>query len=197
MKVIGIVGGIGAGKSTVVALMNEIKPMTIISADLIGHEILLKGEPAYKLILQNFGQDILDDSGEIIRAKLGQMVFGDEEKLARLNAITHPIISEHIKEYIAAAKKTAPNRHIILEAALLLESGLVDLTDAVIAVYADRDLRMNRVLKRENLERDHILKRMAAQKEWEELKVAADYIIDNSFSLEITKAQIQQLLIQL
>lgn len=197
MKVIGIVGGIGAGKSTIVALMNEIKPMTVISADLIGHEILLKGEPAYERIIQAFGKDILDDSGEIIRSKLGQIVFGDKEKLNRLNSITHPIISERIKAQIAHAKKVAPGRHIILEAALLLESGLVDLTDVVIAVYADSNLRVNRVMLREGLERDHVLKRMAAQKEWEEMKKAANYIIDNSFSLETTREQIRQLFVQL
>ncbi len=194
MKVIGIVGGIGAGKSTIVALMNEIKPMTIISADLIGHEILLKGESAYEQIIQDFGKDILDDSGEIIRSKLGQIVFGDEGRLNRLNAITHPIILERIKARIAHAKKVAPSKHIILEAALLLESGLVDLTDVVIAVYADRNLRVNRVMVREGVEHDHVLKRMAAQKEWEEMKEAASYIIDNSFSLETTKEQIRQLL---
>ena len=194
MKVIGIVGGMGAGKSTVIAIMNEIQPISYISADLIGHEILLKGGAAYQPIIEAFGDEILDASGEIIRQKLGQVVFGNTEKVALLNVITHPIITAKIKDRIAYYQKTAPNQPIILEAALLLESGLVDLTDVVVAVYADKDVRLKRVIAREGLDEKHILKRFKAQKEWEELKAAADYVIDNGISLESTTAQIKQLL---
>lgn len=194
MKVIGIVGGMGAGKSTVITIMNEIQPISYISADLIGHEILLKGGAAYQPIIEAFGDEILDASGEIIRQKLGQVVFGNTEKVALLNVITHPIITAKIKDRIAYYQKTAPNQPIILEAALLLESGLVDLTDVVVAVYADKDVRLKRVIAREGLDEKHILKRFKAQKEWEELKAAADYVIDNGISLESTTAQIKQLL---
>ena len=128
MKVIGIVGGMGAGKSTVITIMNKMQPFSYISADLIGHEILLKGEAAYQPIIEAFGEEILDASGEIVRQKLGQVVFGNKEKVALLNEITHPIITTKIKERIAYYQKAASNQHIILEAALLLESGLVDLT---------------------------------------------------------------------
>lgn len=194
MKVIGIVGGMGAGKSTVIAIMNEIQPISYISADLIGHEVLLKGEAAYQPIIEAFGDEILDASGEIIRQKLGQVVFGNTEKVALLNVITHPIITAKIKDRIAYYQRTAPNQPIILEAALLLESGLVDLTDVVVAVYADKDVRLKRVIAREGLDEKHILKRFKAQKKWEELKAAADYVIDNGISLESTTAQIKQLL---
>ena len=194
MKVIGIVGGMGAGKSTVVALLSEMEPVSSISADLIGHEILRKGEPAYMPILEAFGPGILDESGEIVRKKLGQAVFGDEEKVKRLNEITHPLIMERVIWQIEASKRVTPQRHIILEAALLLESGLVDLTDLVIAVYADPSVRMKRVIQREGLSKSQIIKRFKAQKEWEEIKAAADYVIDNSVSLEETKKQIRRIL---
>ncbi len=194
MKVIGIVGGMGAGKSTVVALLNEIEPISSISADLIGHEILRKGQPAYVPILEAFGHDILDASGEIVRKKLGQVVFGDEQKVRTLNEITHPLIMKSVIQKIEVSKRTMPQRHIILEAALLLESGLVDLTDLVIAVYAAPDVRVKRVMQREELSEAQIIKRFKAQKEWEELKAAADYVIDNSISLEDTKKQIRCIL---
>lgn len=194
MKIIGIVGGMGAGKSTVIALMNELKPISYISADRIGHDILLKGHPAYAPIIKAFGKTILDEQGEIVRKKLGALVFGDEEKVKCLNGITHPLITEEIKKQIELSKKNKPGQHIILEAALLLESGLVDLTDQVIAVYADPKLRLERVIKREGLAPEAIEKRFKAQKEWEELKEAADYVIDNSISLDYTKSQIEALL---
>ena len=197
MKVIGIVGGMGAGKSTVVALINEIEPISSISADLIGHEILMKGEPAYAPLIEAFGTDILDESGEIIRKKLGQVVFGNEEKVKKLNEITHPLITRRVIERIEKAKRVAPHQHIILEAALLLESGLVDLTDVVIGVYADTNVRIKRVVQREGLTEKQIVQRLNAQKAWEELKAASDYVIDNSVSLEDTKKQIGIILKQI
>lgn len=197
MKVIGIVGGMGAGKSTVIALMGELQPLSYISADLIGHEILLKGNKGYAPIIEAFGTDILDESGEIVRYKLGQAVFGNAEHVAKLNAITHPIITQQIIDRIAYFNRTAPGRHIILEAALLLESGLVDLTDVVIAVYADPNLRVERIKQREQLDESHILERFKAQKDWDEIKAAADFIIDNSRSLEYTKSQIKGILEQI
>ena len=197
MKVIGIVGGMGAGKSTVIAILNELQPVSYISADLIGHEILLKGNAAYAPILEAFGKSILDDKGEIVRKKLGELVFGNEANVKRLNEITHPLITKCVKERIEQAKRNRPGQHIILEAALLLESGLVDLTDLVVAVYADVDMRLNRVMIREGLDATQILKRFKAQKEWEELKCAADYVIDNSVSLEETKEQIKVFLRQI
>ena len=197
MKVIGIVGGMGAGKSTVIAILNELKPVSYISADLIGHEILLKGQPAYAPIIEAFGTSILDEHGEIVRKKLGSLVFGNEESVKRLNAITHPLITKCVIERINEAKQIRPGQHIILEAALLLDSGLVDLTDTVVAVYADADIRLKRVIEREGLEVEQILKRFKAQKEWEELKAAADYVIDNSVSLEETREQIKVFLEQI
>lgn len=197
MKVIGIVGGIGAGKSTVVALMNEIKPIHVISADLIGHEILRKGQRGYEPVIEAFGESILDEEGEIVRGLLGQMVFGNPERLKKLNAITHPLITEVIKERIINYKQTSPKQHIVLEAALLIESGLIQLTDVVIAVYAESIERTKRVMKRDGIDEVQMMHRLKAQKEWTEMASVADYVIDNSISLESTKIQIEQILIAL
>lgn len=190
MKIIGIVGGMGAGKSTVIALMNQEQPISYISADQIGHEILKKGQAAYEPVIQNFGEDILDASGEIVRRRLGEIVFKEPSKVQLLNQITHPLITKKILESIASFKEKAPGQHIVLEAALLLESGLVDLTDVVLAVYTDPEIRLKRVVMREGLDEAQIIQRFKAQKEWEELRRAADYVIDNSVSLEHTKEQI-------
>lgn len=197
MKVIGMVGGIGAGKSTIIRLINEIQPVSYISADKVGHDILLKGHPAYQQVVSHFGKGILDESGEIIRYRLGQCVFGYPEALATLNSITHPIIVQEVKKQIATYKKEVPDQHIILEAALLLESGLVALTDVVVAIFAKVDTRIERVIEREGLTKEQILDRINAQKQWEEVAAVSDYIIDNSLSIEETRQQLRQLLQQL
>lgn len=197
MKVIGLIGGIGAGKSTVVALMQQIQPVSYISADLVGHEILLKGQPGYEPVVAAFGKEILNEQGEIDRKKLGQCVFKDAAQVARLNGITHPIITEEIKVHIKNFQKTAPTQPIILEAALLIESGLVSLTDQVIAVYAAPQVRLERVMQRETITKEQVLARIKAQKEWEALEEVADYIIDNSISLEDTKEQVAKILASL
>lgn len=197
MKVIGIIGGMGAGKSTVIEIMNEIEPISYILADTVGHDILLKGHEAYETVVRSFGNDILDSNGEIIRRKLGQKVFHDPKQLVKLNEITHPIIRKKIEERIKRDQRLAPDRLIVLEAALLLEGGLKDLTDKIVAVYADPKTRVERVVRREGLEEEQILQRFKAQKDWEEIKQVADYIIDNSISRENTKRQVANLLVAL
>ena len=195
MKVIGIVGGIGAGKSTVVALMNEIKPIHSISADIIGHEIIRKGQRGYMPVIEAFGKTILDENGEIVRRRLGEIVFQNPKLTERLNAITNPLITQVIKERILSYQHTSPGQHIILEAALLIESGLIEMTDIVIAVYADVEARTRRVMIRDGIDKRQIHHRLKLQKDWEEMKEVADYIIDNSISLETTKKQLEQILL--
>ena len=194
MKIIGIVGGIGAGKTTVVGQLIELAPIEVIEADTIGHEILLKGQAAYAPVIEAFGTGILDENEEIVRKKLGAIVFGDAEKLKRLNSITHPLIQEEIERRIAWFKCAAPQHHILLEAALLIESGLIDLVDTVIAVYAGEEVRIQRVMQREKMSQEAVLKRIQAQKQWQSFEKVADFIVDNSISLEHTKNQLREIL---
>ena len=194
MKIIGIVGGIGAGKTTVVGQLMKLAPIEVIEADAIGHEILLKGQLGYQPVVEAFGREILDENDEIIRKKLGAIVFSDPIKLKKLNSITHPLIQEEIKRRIAWFQCAAPQHHILLEAALLIESGLIDLVDTVIAVYAQEDIRVKRVMQRENISAEAVRQRIKAQKQWEEFKSVADFIVDNSISLDQTKLQLQEIL---
>lgn len=197
MKIIGIVGGIGAGKTTVAALLTELTPIEVIEADTVGHEILLKGQAAYEPILAAFGPSILDEQGEIVRKKLGNIVFSDPSKLQTLNEITHPLIRKEIERRIAWFKLAAPQHHILLEAALLIESGLIELVDTVIAVYAEENIRIERVMQREGVASEAVTARMKVQKSWEDFKAVADYVVDNSISLQQTKVQIQNILKEL
>ena len=194
MKVIGIIGGIGAGKSTIVAMMNELMPMKIISADLIGHGVLKKDSKAYTPVIDTFGRKILDKEEEIDRRKLAEIVFSSPQLIKELNGITHPVIKEEVESLVQEYKVTAPGQHIILEAALLIESGLIELTDLVIAVHAEVNERTRRVTSRDNIATDQILDRMKAQKDWKELSKYADYTIDNNKGLANTKKQVKEIL---
>ncbi len=197
MKVIGVVGGIGVGKTTVVSLIKHYKKTFIISADEIGHDLLLKGHAAYQPVTSAFGSCILSKDGNIIRQKLGEIVFSDPKKLQLLNCITHPLIYNEVKRQIESARQDGNFELVIVDAALLIEIGLQYLTDKVIAVYADDKVRIPRIMKRQGLTKQQILERFKAQKKWEEFTQIADEIIDNSLSLEETREQIKKLLVHL
>ena len=150
MKVIGLTGGTGSGKSVVSKSLAEAGAV-IVDADQIAHEIILKGEPAYLEIVEYYGTDILDAEGNIIRKKLGEIVFNDKEKLAFLNQCTHKYITAEVKRQIAAAKEEGTATAIIVDAPLLLEAKLETVCDLVWVVYADPEVRAQRVMARDGI----------------------------------------------
>lgn len=195
MMVLGIVGGIGAGKTTVVSLLATMKSTYIIGADQIGHSLLLKDGKAYNKVIETFGTEILDEEGNIVRSKLGAIVFSDKSKLDALNSISHPLIYQEVERQIQACEEAGNWEWVIVDAALLIEIGLTALTDRVIGVYTEDEVRIERVMKRENFTREEALKRINSQKKWEEFKAVSDDVIDNTFSYEHTKDQIEKLIV--
>lgn len=193
MKVIGLTGGTGSGKSVVSKSLAEAGAV-IVDADQIAHEIILKGEPAYQEIIAYYGTGILDEDGNIIRKKLGEIVFNDEEKLAFLNQCTHKYICAEVDRQIAAAKEAGTAIAIILDAPLLLEAGLEQVCDWVWVVYADPEVRAQRVMARDGVTYELAKARIANQKSWEEYKQAADTVIDNSKDLAYLQGQLSELL---
>ncbi|MGN0134635.1 MAG: dephospho-CoA kinase [Anaerotignum sp.] len=193
MKVIGLTGGTGSGKSVVSKSLAE-AGATIVDADQIAHEIILKGEPAYQEIIEYYGTGILDEDGNIIRKKLGEIVFHDEEKLAFLNRCTHKYICAEVDRQIAAAKAAGTAKAIVLDAPLLLEAGLEQVCDGVWVVYADPEVRAQRVMARDGVTYELAKARIANQKSWEEYKQAADTVIDNSKDLAYLQGQLSELL---
>lgn len=191
MSVIGIIGGMGVGKSTVVALIRELTTAYIINADDIGHEILKKGNPAYKPVLEAFGPQILGAEGEINRRALGKIVFSDGAALAKLNQISHPMIYNMVKEEIQAALKQGSYRYIIVDAALLIEIGLTELVDQVWGVYAPKDMQINRIMMRNGLSKEEARERILTQLPWDEIKKVVDIEINNTGSISSIKEQIK------
>lgn len=193
MKVIGLTGGTGSGKSVVSKSLAEAGAV-IVDADQIAHEIILKGEPAYQEIIEYYGTGILDEDGNIIRKKLGEIVFHDEEKLVFLNRCTHKYICAEVDRQIAAAKAAGTAKAIVLDAPLLLEAGLEQVCDGVWVVYADPEVRAQRVMARDGVTYELAKARIANQKSWEEYKQAADTVIDNSKDLAYLQGQLYELL---
>lgn len=194
MKVLGIVGGIGAGKTTVVTTIAQLHPTYVIGADEIGHQLLLKEGKAYEQVIEAFGPQILDEDGQIVRARLGAIVFGDEDKLSQLNQITHPLIYSEVASQLQWCKTQAKWDFIIVDAALLIEIGLIQLVDSVIGVYASEEIRIERIMKRGGGTLEEAQKRIASQKPWEMFQKVSHFVIDNSFSYQTTKEKIQEIL---
>ncbi len=190
MKVIGITGNIASGKSTV-ARMFEALGARIIDADEIARIVVEPGAPAWEEIVSEFGRDILEPDGAINRKRLADIVFGDEAKRKRLNDITHPWIRERISELLREYEKEgAPV--VMVEATLIVErGGLKSLIDGLIVVTADEETQIERLIRDKGYKREEAVSRLRAQMPAREKMMHGDYIIDNSGSLEDTRAQVK------
>jgi dephospho-CoA kinase len=172
-KIIGLTGGIGSGK-TIVANLFRKNGVPVYIADEQAKEILDKPE-TIALVIEAFGSEILDGN-KIDRKKLAAIVFDNPEKLQRLNNIIHPAVKKHFIEWV---QNNGDQPIVVKEAAILFESGTNVDCDAVIAVTAPLEIRIERVMKRDKISRDDVLNRVENQ--WDESKKAAlsDYVITN------------------
>lgn len=194
MKIIGLTGGTGSGKGFVSERLKARKAY-VIDADAVAHEIIEKGRPAYKAIVDYFGSEILDEDGNIFRRKLGNIVFSDKDKLAFLNSCTHKYINMEIMRIIEEVKpQTNVYSAIIIDAPLLAEAGLVDICDDIWVVYADSEVRVKRIMERDSISEEQARNRIASQRSWEEYKELGAVIIDNSFDDENVERQLDALL---
>ena len=192
--VVGLTGGIVSGKSTV-ALMFKDLGAKIVDADKLGHSVILPHKPAWEKIVKIFGKDILQNDLTIDREKLGKIVFANQSLLKKLNDITHPEITKIIKKEIDSLKnKTYKQKKIlIIDAALIYEAKIDRLMDKIIVVYIDEDEQIKRLIKRNNLSKDEALQRIKSQMPMKEKVKMADYVIDNSNSLDKTKKQVEKI----
>lgn len=182
MLLVGLTGGIGAGKSTFAALLGE-RGALLIDADRLGHEAIAPGQPAWHSIVDQFGDEVLAaGSMEIDRKVLGRIVFDDPRKLASLNAITHPVIMRKIADTLEAFRHT--DRIVVLDAALIVELGLTDSLDVIVVVASDTEIRKARLMKDRGMTSDAVDARMAAQSKPEDLIAKADIVVTNDGSLE-------------
>jgi len=190
--IVGLTGGIACGKSTVSAMLAQ-RGAEIVDADQVAREVVLPGEPALAQITNIFGQAVLNEDGTMNRGELGRLVFGDREKLDQLEAVLHPAIRSRMWERMNAGERENPGRLIVADIPLLYETGQASLYKQVLVVYIPRQLQVERLMIRNGFTAEQAGQRIDLQMDIEEKKKRADYVIDNSSSLEHTEAQIEQL----
>lgn len=189
--ILGLTGTIGSGKSTVARMIHEISGAPVIDADEIAHRVQLPGGAAFQEILDEFGSDILAADGSIDRQKLGEIVFRDVAKLRRLNEIVHPKVRE---EEIRLLEQYRGHALVVFMVPLLLENGLQAMVDRVVVVVTTDDVRRQRLKQRNGWTDSEIDRRLSAQWSDEEKKAFADFVIDNSGSLDETREQVRRML---
>lgn len=189
---IGITGGVGAGKSTILQILKEKYDAHLIMADDVAKDLMCKGKSAYRRIVQTFGEEILGEDKEIDRQKLSSIVFQDDAKLRELNQIVHPLVKKAILKEKNSISKKDPQKLIVLEAALLIEDGYPEFLDELWAVIADKEVRIQRLMDSRGYSREKSESIIAAQLSDEEFRNACDFIIDNSGSLSDSERQIEE-----
>ena len=189
MLVIGLTGGIASGKTTVSEQLDGLGA-EIINADLVGHQVYLPGTDAYKDIIDTWGEDLADpDTKEIIRQKLGGIVFSDPEHLKTLNSITWPRIYDMVDQ-ILDDHRSNDVKVAVLEAAILIEADWTALVDEVWVTAVPIEVASAILQKRNNLTEEQALLRISSQISNEERAATADVVIDTTPSLEQVEATV-------
>ncbi|MCD8119833.1 MAG: dephospho-CoA kinase [Lachnospiraceae bacterium] len=196
--ILGVTGGVGAGKSTVLSILKEEYQAYVIEADAVGRRLEERGQPGYDVVLREFGGGILAPDGEIDRGKLSALVFADADALKRLNGLLHPMIYEEIQAEIrreceknlSETEKDGQTKFFVLEAAILFETGFDRCCDFTVYVYADEGTRIARLRESRGYSEEKAAGVIANQLGDEEFRARADYVIENGGDLEETKRQI-------
>jgi dephospho-CoA kinase len=192
---VGLTGGIAAGKTTVASMLRE-RDVPVLDADPLGHALLEPGQATYGEVVAAFGKDILDSYGNVNRAKLGALIFGDAEKRARLNQILHPRILAVVQKWFAALDEPDGPEFAVVEAALLVEANYTEKLDKLIVCWCRPEQQMERLLQR-GLSEPEAQQRVAAQMPLDEKRKKAQVVIDCSGSFEETERQVNQAVEQL
>ena len=188
MKVIGVTGTSGVGKTTVCEILNKKFNAFIIDADEVARELSKKGNIYLQAIAEYFGEDILDTNGNLKRKELASIIYNDKKKREALNSITFKFVVEEIKRRIDLAKES---KLIVIDAALLFESKLNENCDIVLGIIADEIQKIKRICKRDNITEEMAKKRVVVQVQDEKLLQKADYIITNMENVNLLERDIQ------
>lgn len=190
VMLIGLTGGIGAGKSTVAQLFEE-RGVPIVDADAIARDVVKPGQPALAELVEYFGDTILGADGELNRGKLAEVAFADAESHEALNAIMHPAISAETSKRIDALRGDHPV--IVHDVPLLVEAGLAGNYDLTVLVDTPAEVRLQRLTELRGMDPEDAKKRIAAQATDEQRRAVCDVALDNSGDIEHLRAQFEQM----
>ena len=181
MLILGLTGNIGCGKSSLSTIFRD-NSIDIVDADIIARQIY-DDENLLKKVYDTFGTNIKNKDGSLNRKALGRIVFNDDEKLIQLNKLTHPVIRENVTNQIEEYKKQN-KKIIVLDAALLIESDYLNVVDKLLVITCDEDIQIERIKKRDNCSTEEALSRIKSQMSQENKVKYADYVIDNSGTID-------------
>jgi dephospho-CoA kinase len=188
MLKVGLTGSIAVGKSYVCEVLRELGAF-VLDADLTARQVVEPETKGWKLIVENFGREILQSDEQIDRAKLGAIVFENEQKRQLLNSIVHPLVYQAQNIWLAEKESETPESIAVIDAALMIESGGYKRFDKLIVVWCEPHIQFERLILRNNLSEPEALKRINSQMPQDEKKKYADYLIDTSAGFEAAKMQ--------
>ena len=192
MKVIGITGGVGAGKSAILSYIAKKYNCKIILADEVAHMVKEPGQVCYRKLIEILSEEILQPDGRIDKSKMAEKIFASDELLDEVNAIIHPAVQEYIVEAIAIERLKNNLDFLFVEAALLIEAGYLDIVDELWYIYADEDVRRTRLKASRQYSDEKIDSIMEQQLSEEEFRKHCKVVIDNSGALEAAYEQIDR-----
>lgn len=194
MLFVGITGGVGAGKTAILTYIKEHYKSRILIADEIAHDQMEPGTACYEKLAELFSdEDIFLPEGGFDRGKLATVIFSDQEKRERLNAVVHPAVHEYVLEQVAAERRAGELDVLILEAALLIEAGYADVCDELWYIYTSRENRMRRLMESRGYSKEKTERIIASQLSEEQFRKWCHAEIDNNTSKENSFRQIDRL----
>jgi len=196
MLIVGLTGGIASGKSLVTRVLRDLGAH-IIDADKIVHNLLAPGQDACREVVGHFGNEIQLPDGSIDRRKLGDIIFNNPEERSWLNQCIHPRVFKAYQTQVHYLRERQPEAIVVMDAALLIETGYHKHMDRLIVVYADRKDQMKRLMERDRFTLEQALARISSQMPLDEKRKYADFVIENTGTREVTEQQTREVFAKL
>jgi dephospho-CoA kinase len=188
MLKVGLTGGIATGKSYVLSVLSELG-CEVMDADQTAREVVEPGQPAFEEIFAHFGSEVVGADGRLDRPKLGAIVFNDPAQREKLNPIVHPKVFEAQARWMAEVEARNPQAVVIIDAALMIETGSYRRFDKVVVVYCEPELQLQRLMARNNMTQEEATARISSQMPSAEKLKFADFSINTSLGFEDTRLQ--------
>lgn len=194
MRIIGITGGVGAGKSQILSYIQDHYHSRIVRADEVAHLVKEPGQACYKGLIDLLGEKILNEDGTIHKGKMAELIFSDKQLLEKVNALMHPEVKKYILNQIQLEQERGEVEYFFIEAALLIEEHYDEIVDELWYIHADIDVRKHRLMQNRNYSEQKVADIMRGQLREEDFRRHCKEVISNNGDLEETYKQIKQIM---